>query len=188
MFEGLKFNRLTAISFFDKANSGNHRWLFMCDCKENRICSASLVKNGAIKQCKKCAKIQNTAMLKNNTIKIAKRNLLPLGLAAFNQTYNGYKNNAKQKGRELSLTKDEFKKLIALPCNYCGRSLTNTTKSRNNSGDFSYTGLDRVDSANGYHLSNCVPCCFICNRAKDDMPLSDFISWVKTINNYLNLK
>ena len=36
----------------------------------------------------------------------------------------------------------------------------------------------------GYIKSNCVPCCYICNRAKNILSREDFLNWIKRVYNY----
>lgn len=179
---GDKHFKLTAVEFHSVTYSGNHKWIYKCDCSNFRIANASEVRKGSVKQCRICSKKQNIEMLAINTKKVAdKKRETPI-LAAINQTIGGYKNNAKQRGLEYALSKEQFLYLAVLPCTYCKREKLNTTKSRNNNGDFHYTGIDRVDSIKGYIFDNCVPCCVTCNRAKDNMPLEDFIAWIKLIH------
>jgi hypothetical protein len=65
---------------------------------------------------------------------------------------------AKKRNLSFILSFEEFKKLIILPCYYCGVSLQ-----REAGG-----GLDRInnDISIGYTLSNVVPCCGRCNKAR----------------------
>ena len=47
-------------------------------------------------------------------------------------------------------------------------------------------GLDRVDSSKGYTIDNVVPCCAICNTAKNKMTQKEFKEWIKTVyENYV---
>ena len=73
------------------------------------------------------------------------------------------------KGRGfLPLPKDEWQEVVQKDCYYCGEE--NTTK-----------GIDRVDNAIGYIKSNCISCCFFCNRAKSDVSIDYFLNKVKQI-------
>lgn len=76
---------------------------------------------------------------------------------------------ASRRGLEFSLTDVEFSSLVHSECSYCGK-LPNP---RN--------GIDRVENTKGYTLENCVSCCFICNRAKNDMSREEFIEWATRI-------
>ena len=83
--------------------------------------------------------------------------------------YNSYKSGAKERCYEFKLTIAEFECLIKQSCHYCG-----TKKQK-------YSGIDRKDNSKGYLIDNCLPCCSICNRAKNDMKYEDFIDWIKLI-------
>ena len=44
-------------------------------------------------------------------------------------------------------------------------------------------GIDRIDSSNGYILSNIVPCCEKCNIAKGEMSIDEFREHITKISN-----
>jgi len=81
-----------------------------------------------------------------------------------------YRWRCKLKGRDLSLTKDQFSKLVKKPCHYCG----GTDK-------YGIVGVDRKDSNKGYILVNCVPSCGQCNLAKRDTSYKHFLEWVNRV-------
>ena len=56
-------------------------------------------------------------------------------------------------------------------CCYCGAA---TRAGR-------HQGIDRINSARGYHLRNCRPCCGPCNYMKHTMDLSDFLARCRAI-------
>ena len=58
--------------------------------------------------------------------------------------------------REWNLTRDEYKALVAKPCNYCVLPLGPTG-----------VRLDRLDNEKGYVTGNVVPCCTACNIARN---------------------
>jgi len=66
---------------------------------------------------------------------------------------NKYKKGAKERGFLWELTNEEAALFWQVPCEYCGITINGL-------------GIDRVDSSIGYRLSNCVPCCTMCNRMK----------------------
>ena len=76
-----------------------------------------------------------------------------------------YKKNAKKKERVFQLTKDDYIRVINIPCQYCRRAISETNKS----------GIDRIDNARGYELSNIAPCCGECNLMKKEMSQTEFI-------------
>jgi hypothetical protein len=77
-------------------------------------------------------------------------------------------------------------RLIRTQCYYCGGGLSNkeTLRRKNRatgeqvSRILEYNGLDRVDSRGIYELSNVVPCCVHCNKAKLLMTQEEFYAWV----------
>lgn len=84
-------------------------------------------------------------------------------------------------GREMSLTLEEFRRLTSSDCHYCGRSPGAAIKSRSKHSEYTFNGLDRVDSSKGYESDNVVPCCEICNTMKMDMGVEAFREHVRRI-------
>lgn len=86
-----------------------------------------------------------------------------------------YKRDAGRRGYEFSISKEEFMSFWQKNCHYCGSFIPTI-------------GIDRVDNKQGYVLSNCVPCCFDCNRGKGELSMADFISKAhKIARNHPNL-
>ena len=83
------------------------------------------------------------------------------------------------------LTREQFLEEITKPCFYCNATRTSYFNATNDWEErFEYTGLDRVDSSLGYEMSNVVPCCKVCNMAKSNMTVEQFIDWAgKIVNN-----
>lgn len=48
-------------------------------------------------------------------------------------------------------------------------------------GDYLYNGIDRFDNNIHYILSNCVPCCKICNRMKHTMTAQEWLDHLDRI-------
>lgn len=130
-----------------------------------------------------------------------KRNIkatLPDCMSLKNSVILAYKTNANVKGLEFSLTDQQVLELISKDCEYCEAKPANKVKTRKRKGrihrperdqEFVYNGIDRVDSSIGYKVSNCVPCCVICNISKNDMSLTEWKNWIqrvysKTFNDY----
>ena len=76
-----------------------------------------------------------------------------------------YKENARKKGRTITLSDEEILELAYTPCFYC-----NKIDPRN------YGGIDRIDSSdNEYGKEKCVACCAMCNYMKKSWEQSSFI-------------
>lgn len=78
---------------------------------------------------------------------------------------------AMNRGLTWELSKYEAAELLVQDCHYCG------SKPGSN-----YGGIDRKDNSLGYHLENCLPCCFSCNSAKGTKTYADFLEWLKQIS------
>lgn len=67
-----------------------------------------------------------------------------------------------------SFTYEQFIQYWQKPCTYC-------------TGAIETIGLDRVDNAQGYHMTNVTPCCHACNWMKGEGSLDDFLDRCKRI-------
>lgn len=117
-----------------------------------------------------------------------KRSVQPL--VGERAVYKRVKSDANRAGREFDLPMDWFKHAIHAPCHYCGRSDRNSISVPSKRPgewlvrDFKYNGLDRLNNDIGYVIQNCVPCCYICNRAKNSMVYQDFIEYINDMVQY----
>jgi hypothetical protein len=78
--------------------------------------------------------------------------------------------NAKRRGLEWTITKEQFLSFWQKPCTYCGDAIETV-------------GLDRVDNAKGYTLENVTSCCGICNSMKSGMTVAEFLERCSRIAN-----
>ena len=83
------------------------------------------------------------------------------------------KGRAKEFGRPVTLTLEEFSELRKRPCFFCGWSLP----------EVGY-GVDRLVNEEGYTKKNSVPCCGRCNKAKSNLDREDFRTLIKDIYHY----
>lgn len=89
-----------------------------------------------------------------------------------NQRYSFSKRLARKRGKEWSLTKDQYAALISQPCYYCENKLGEPVSVG--------VGLDRLDNTNGYMIDNVVCCCDFCNKIKGDKLSSQEMKVVAT--------
>lgn len=101
------------------------------------------------------------------------------GAASAHAVYCSYAKRAKTKGLEWGLAENEFLILTSQQCFYCGSLPANVSKSGVYNGDYVYNGIDRLNSEQGYIPGNTVACCAVCNRAKSNMPIEDFLAWIE---------
>ena len=129
-------------------------------------------------QCVLCGKImpRSTHMLKGGCDCRAVR-----PDAAINRSFRTYIRFAKLRGFSFELSFDVFKRLISVPCSYCGKEPEVNSYSSDVLTKVPMNGIDRRDSNESYMESNCVPCCTMCNLSKLDWPEEVFIAWVNRL-------
>lgn len=171
-------NDLTAKSFNHKdLKTGRHVWLWTCKCGNEVLSTSTSVRTGNRKSCG-CRKIE----LCSQSLRILNRK--PEGESCRNNVLGVYKRGAKDRNLSFMLTEDEFFHLITQECYYCGSHPTNQSKVPWNNDVYYYSGIDRLDSKQGYSIDNVVPSCKICNIAKQTMSQQEFISWIAKVYDY----
>ena len=176
-------NSFTILEEIYKEYPNKHYWMYRCKCNCGEIfeCRQSVVDKRI--GCKSCTasksgvrrSIQEHDGIEQHGIKLRK--------------YREYKKGADKRNLSFDLSFEQFLELSSGTCVYCGQ------KPHVYPGDLGYmqqnveywerNGIDRVDSNQGYHWDNCVPCCEKCNYAKHEMSLDDFKNWIVKI--YTNL-
>lgn len=162
-----KFGKLLILRERGQDIRKNYLWECKCDCGK------IIVRTGA-----QIMKFKNS----NQACSSGCSQTLPPEQAALNILFNHkYKYGAKLRNLEFNLTREQFIPLIKANCFYCGRRPSNKIR------DLKYNGIDRKNNSLGYSISNCVSCCYVCNKMKLDMNYDDFLNQVKRIVNFLGL-
>lgn len=170
---GAKINRFTIIKFSHKDKRHRKWWLCRCDCGKEKTVHGSAMISGNTKSCGCLAR----------EVKASTR--LPDNHSEITAIILGYKRHARGRGLDWDLKREEVELIIKKPCHYCGSQPSNLKKTKNSLGDgFRYSGMDRVDSSDGYNPKNVVPACKVCNYAKSNMSLDEFKSWAKQISSF----
>lgn len=161
---GMIFGYITAIKPTDKRAHRRVVWECLCNCNSptclKRIyCSSDVLCSGASKSCRmqQCNKTIHPAIRRH-----------------FSSIVGG----AYGREHKFELTILEFINIVKQPCFYCGN--TNDIK-RSGKYGLRANGVDRVDNTIGYIISNCVPCCKLCNFMKRDLTASQFIQHARKI-------
>lgn len=150
-------------------------WLCQCDCGNVvSVWSSNITERSQSKRSCGCSRGKGRTLLS--------------GIAAFNVVYLSYKKGAVARDLLFDLSKDEFRLLTSSNCYYCGTPPSATTEvlAKHLNGHYIYNGVDRVDNNQGYKMENCVPCCFICNRAKGVFTIDEFTEWIRGLVRYYN--
>jgi hypothetical protein len=91
--------------------------------------------------------------------------------------YLNYVRSAEYKNLKFELTEFEYKSIVQHPCYYCGTFKEGKL----------FSGVDRKDQSIGYTVSNCVPCCEMCNYMKKSLSENVFIKRIEHILLYNKL-
>lgn len=175
---GNRFGKLIVLGDSGKRSKGRAVvWECACDCGNTTESIAGSLRSGKKKS---CGCIKGSEEYRQ---RISEAHKLPISLSSRNGVYNRYRSGARDRELLFTLEKDDFFKLIKQDCFYCGTQPNQVSKGGN--GDYVYNGVDRIDSAKGYVIDNCVPCCKACNYGKRTMSQSQFYKWIQTV--YTNL-
>jgi hypothetical protein len=172
---GVTFNKLTVIESAGRRldwNGKPEQWRCICECGNERIVVTSKLQTGYVKSCG-CT---NSTRIKPNRFR-AKRTV-----------FTRYKIQAEKRNLSFNLKFEDFLDLIQEKCYYCDESPKNLSGKGYKGGSFFYNGIDRINSALGYELENCVTCCKICNKAKDILSQDEFYKWIFKLHSNLIIK
>ena len=158
---------------------GNPCWLCKRDCGNEKKVSGAKLRNGKTNSCG-CLR-RETASL--HCINMNDSNI-PFTDRAIGQLFYRYQQSAAKRGYTFELTLSEFTALTQRHCHYCGVAPINVFRQSRKSFEdqtFRYNGIDRFDNSIGYKLTNCVPCCSACNRAKGTQTGTQFTEWIQRL-------
>ncbi len=163
------YGRLTVIEYHHTGNRYRKFWVCQCACGKTTITHSGSLRSGNTKSCG-CLSKEATARYRK-----------PENGAELTAVILGYKRHARNRGYPWNLTREQVRELISRPCHYCGVPPSNRKTTKNTVSPLTYSGIDRVDNTEAYNLSNVVPCCSVCNRAKGVLTVSEFFEWVNRI-------
>lgn len=181
-FTGHRFGRLLVIKKEKSISYGKTKkraWLCKCDCGIEKVLNTGALTSGNTKSCGCLHDELSGDIGRNSRYKLAKPD------AGYTSIMNVYKRNAINRNHEFNLNFNQFKDIIISNCHYCGIEPSNNYFK--NYYDIKYNGIDRLDNNKGYYLDNVVPCCKICNVAKNNNSYEEFINWINRISNHSKL-
>lgn len=173
---GSTYGRLTVVARNGYLPDGTIKYRCQCSCGNEHVVAGTVLRKGLSRSCG-CLVREN----RGGTPFIERWR------PAFNQVIRSYKDNANKRGLIWALTDDECLQLFRSPCFYCGDIETNTSKQqRKNTSTpiFKYNGIDRCNSSLGYIASNVITCCYIDNRAKNNLSMEEYLAWLKRLTAY----
>lgn len=175
------FGKLTVISEPFSRKQGNTTRFFAvvrCVCGNQKIVACSRLRTNESKQCKDCS--------------FKERSFKALQVTQHQQMFKRLiLDRCKKHNIEVSITVDDYAKIINQNCFYCGDAPKQTTRFATrkyvNTETVFANGVDRIDSSIGYTLNNCIPCCTSCNYAKHKLTQQEFFDKIKKIYKHLGL-
>ena len=176
-----KFGRLLVIAEAQPVGPRRRTaWLCVCDCGEEKVIQSGELKNGDTKSCGCLNKEMNVERGRKMGESCTKYH--PSETTARRVWRNRY-------GDGISF--EDFFRISQMNCHYCGAKPSNiqnnakddkkSSQFAKDNGNFIYNGLDRINSDLPHAVGNCVPCCWICNRAKCAMTPEEFDIWIERI-------
>ena len=100
--------------------------------------------------------------------------------------FRDYQRWARIRGHVFEIDYNRFVELTSQNCVYCHAPPRKTVHTRGH--EFNYNGIDRMDNDEGYTEENIVPCCFICNKAKNNMTHQEFIDYLYDVWRAVNIE
>ena len=147
-------------------------WLVRCDCQREKIVRGNVLKIDS----KSCGRSPCVS-----------RKTRPVGEAAKWHAYVSDRGVANRRGIVWALSLEQFLDITSRPCTYCG-VMGRKVAGKNLNGEYRYNGIDRVNNDVGYTPANSAPCCGSCNRAKGEMAVEEFRSWVARVHQLFSAK
>ena len=171
---GTRYGNLTVLSVLSPENKKrgdastilSSRSLCRCDCGAQRVAFNQDLRAG------------NTTTFGCH---INLRNVDSEWIRIFHQFLGG----AKRRNVRFALSVEQVKYICSLPCYYCGARKSNVAlppkQCHRSRMPLRYNGIDQVVPCGGYHPGNVLPCCCFCNRAKSNLALEVFVSWINRV-------
>jgi hypothetical protein len=163
---GTRFKKLVIISAYEGKGT-QIKWLCQCDCGNQTVVRTyNLGRTGSCG----CSRKHGQDI-------------------SYNTLYLRYKNSAKRRNLHFSISITDLIHISKQPCHYCKRLYVcklvsnpqRTNQQSKNEQLIYYNGIDRKDNTKGYVLENCLPCCKVCNRAKNNSSYEEFMEWIECI-------
>ena len=174
---GERYGRLVALGFAGYLPRGSQQkraFRFRCDCGSEVTKTLMDIRRADTVSCG-CHKREMARAW-------GERWRLANGESSFRALVDSYRKRASRLGVAFELVDDVFRRLTSARCYYCHIEPKQRKRANRQSfGDYRYNGIDRVDSTLGYVAGNCVPCCAKCNRGKREMPVGEFLDWVRRV-------
>jgi hypothetical protein len=169
---GMRFGPLQVLRRFF-SDTHHPRWECLCDCGAISVVRADCLYRGMTRSCGCLARDLAREREQKDPETVNAHSL-----------YLSYQKSANSRGLDFRLSESECKEFFKSCCFYCGekpsrqRMIHKNQDADGRKEPYLYNVIVRIDSSLGYTLDNCVACCTVCNRAKRDMAVPEFIAWL----------
>lgn len=169
---GKQFGKLTVISKIRGAYNKHVKWNCICECGRKTTPRTDHLINGQSKSCRVCTIPYNRRFTGLEVIQ--------------KQLFQTYRSGAKKRRYEFNLTLEQVWDICQRECAYCKKPpcTLNFVRSRKDDTKYLCNGIDRIDNTLGYTLTNIIPCCQTCNKAKNTMSVDEFLAWIRSVYNH----
>ena len=165
-----RYGNLIVIAFEGYGITSRPLWLCRCDCGKDVVVSSKNLNRKSTTHCG-CKRKEN----------ISKAVRKEYGESTKHSLILAYKGNARAKNLIFELTDNKCIELFEDNCYYCGKPPSNIINRKNMYGEYTYNGIDRLDSKLGYVEGNVVTCCQCCNYMKNKYTEKEFLDIIRKI-------
>lgn len=176
---GNRYTRLLVLRATGTSHRTFREWECLCDCGTVCVKTTNALRTQNTKSCG-CAL--------SNPISPKKVKLIPIERLLYNMYCSEYRTNARKRGLEWSLSREQVQRLSKEDCHYCGSPPSRVFTTSKREGSMVVSGIDRVDNDVGYTESNCVAACAPCNRSKMALTADQFRDWMSRTSSHMNLQ
>jgi 5-methylcytosine-specific restriction endonuclease McrA len=155
---GITIGKWKILCYAGKDSGGKKKYLCECTCGVRKEVDANNLKSGKSRAC------SNSSCYQEYPSDIYKARAIWI---------------SRYKDDDLSF--EDFYAQSQMSCAYCGVKPSQIVYAKNNK-QFIYNGLDRIDILLSHNKNNIVPCCYDCNKIKNDRSLSQLDNWLTNIN------
>lgn len=165
---GDRFGKLTVTAVYRDTENSRYMAECLCDCGDIKPNAAFRnLQRGAATHCGCSPNHSNKGK--------------PEGQSVLTALISSYRHNAKRKGLPFTLTPSECESLFQGHCYFCGQPPSGVFTKKNLKGSYTYSGIDRIDSTEGYTAANTVSCCAECNYLKGNKTNEGFLAHIQRI-------
>ncbi len=145
-------------------------WKCLCNCGTEFIATTKEIRKGK----KSCGCLRFTSRF---------RKYLTDDQAQLSKIKGHYQNSAKRRRIAWNISDELFFALLKGNCAYCKIEPSLVVEYLPKCTPVKVNGVDRIDNNLGYEPHNVTSCCKQCNRAKSNLPISEFLNWIKRFSN-----